>query len=335
MSSVSFPVAIGGDGSTVNDTDDAVNGLAAGGFRTRLIPAFAQFVAVANYLVSLGFQSAGTAFSPVVAYAEANITLSGTQTIDGVALTAGQRVWAGGQTTASARGPYNVSAGAWTRCTDADASTDFVNGKLFVVTSGTKYGGALFQLNNPPPFTLGTTAPAVTRINSTGRNAVNVLARDMAPRTTAGAGVSTTQSATNSVILTTLDFDQATQEFAQFQLLMPKRWNLGSITAKFLWTSSATGAVVWTIAAVGVGNGETLDAAFGAAATATDTLATANTAKYLTETGPFTPAGTLANEDLVTFQVSRDAANVADTLAADARLLAVRLYLNFNAGNDA
>ena len=50
----------------------------------------------------------------------ANITLSGTQTIDGVALAANERVLVKNQSIGTQNGIYAVSAGSWTRVTDAD-----------------------------------------------------------------------------------------------------------------------------------------------------------------------------------------------------------------------
>ena len=48
--SVTFPVDLGGDGSTVTDDDNASTGLGNGGHRTRFVPAMGQVVAVANVL---------------------------------------------------------------------------------------------------------------------------------------------------------------------------------------------------------------------------------------------------------------------------------------------
>lgn len=61
----------------------------------------------------------GLAFKPpVLAMATSNITLSGTQTVDGVSLAAGNRVLVTGQTTASQNGIWVVASGSWTRPTD-------------------------------------------------------------------------------------------------------------------------------------------------------------------------------------------------------------------------
>lgn len=66
----------------------------------------------------------------------ANITLSGTQTIDGVALVAGNRVLVKNQTTASANGIYVVAAGAWTRSVDSTSAAQ-IDGEAVYVLQGT------------------------------------------------------------------------------------------------------------------------------------------------------------------------------------------------------
>jgi hypothetical protein len=50
--SVTFSTAIGGDGSTVTDDDNATTGLRNGGWRTRFVPCFTNQVAIANYVVN-------------------------------------------------------------------------------------------------------------------------------------------------------------------------------------------------------------------------------------------------------------------------------------------
>lgn len=87
----------------------------------------------------------------------ANITLSGTQTIDGVAVVAGNRVLVKNQTTASQNGIYVVAAGAWTRALDADTSSK-IAGAVVNVDSGTTNGGKVFDTDFKSSDTLGTTA---------------------------------------------------------------------------------------------------------------------------------------------------------------------------------
>ena len=53
------------------------------------------------------------------------------------------------------------------------------------------------------------------------------------------------------------------------------------------------------------------------------------------ETAPVTLGGTPADGDLIVFQISRNAGDGADTLAADAQLIGVRLFYSTDARNDA
>lgn len=80
---------------------------------------------------------------PVDAATTANITLSGTQTIDGYAVTAGMRVLVKNQSTASQNGVYTVSAGAWARSTDLDTWTELYKAYVAVL-NGTTNGGASY-----------------------------------------------------------------------------------------------------------------------------------------------------------------------------------------------
>lgn len=86
----------------------------------------------------------------------ANITLSGTQTIDGIAVVAGNRVLVRKQDTASQNGIYIVAAGAWTRSTAADGSAE-IDSAVVVVDEGTLYGGQMFTNTFKTTDTVGTT----------------------------------------------------------------------------------------------------------------------------------------------------------------------------------
>src|SRR5688500_6617163 len=87
---------------------------------------------------------------PVKAATTANITLSGTQTIDGISILASDRVLVKDQSAATGNGIYVASAGAWSRATDA-ASTSELHGAAVYVTSGTTNGDkALTQQTEDP-----------------------------------------------------------------------------------------------------------------------------------------------------------------------------------------
>lgn len=86
----------------------------------------------------------------------ADITLSGTQTIDGVSLAIGNRVLVKNQTDATANGIYVVASGSWTRAADANSSSDLGPGAFVFVEEGTVNGDAGYVMNADGPITLGT-----------------------------------------------------------------------------------------------------------------------------------------------------------------------------------
>jgi hypothetical protein len=92
--------------------------------------------------------------SPCRAATTANITLSGEQTIDGVACVENDRVLVKDQTTASQNGVYDVSTGNWTRALDFDGAYDIVKGTRVWVHSGTVNGNMEFVVTTADPITV-------------------------------------------------------------------------------------------------------------------------------------------------------------------------------------
>lgn len=68
----------------------------------------------------------------VKAATTANITLSGTQSIDTISVIAGDRVLVKNQTSAAQNGIYIVAAGAWTRSLDANSAMELIGASVFV-----------------------------------------------------------------------------------------------------------------------------------------------------------------------------------------------------------
>lgn len=86
----------------------------------------------------------------------ANITLSGTQTVDGVALVVPDRCWVKDQTTGSENGIYNVQSGAWTRASDFDTAAEALQA-IAAVEEGTVNADKAFLCVTNAPIVLGTT----------------------------------------------------------------------------------------------------------------------------------------------------------------------------------
>lgn len=163
-----------------------------------------------------------------------------------------------------------------------------------------------------------------------------IWAGHILPQATNGAQRGITYMGTNAQPIETLDFDQTTQEFAVAIAKLPKRWNLGTLTFRPLWTAaSGSGGVVWSVEALAVGDDDTLDAAYGTAQTSTDILLSANDLHVGPESSAITAAGTPAAGDVLLLRVKRVPADAGDTLAADAKLLGIVVTWTQTIGSDA
>ena len=98
----------------------------------------------------------------------ANITLSGTQTIDGVAVSADERVLVKNQSTASQNGIYDCKAGAWSRSSDFDSNTEVTSGAFTFVEQGTVNADAGFVLTTDGSITVGSTSLSFTQFSGAG-----------------------------------------------------------------------------------------------------------------------------------------------------------------------
>jgi hypothetical protein len=100
----------------------------------------------------------------------ANITLSNTQTVDGVALAVGNRVLVKDQTTASQNGIYIVASGAWARSSDMDEPAEMTSGVFFFVEEGTANADAGFVITTDGgTIVVGTDAVNFTQFSGAGQ----------------------------------------------------------------------------------------------------------------------------------------------------------------------
>ena len=98
----------------------------------------------------------------------ANITLSGTQTIDGVAVSADERVLVKNQSTASQNGIYDCKSGSWARSSDFDSDAEVTSGAFTFIEQGTVNADAGFVLTTDGSITVGTTALSFTQFSGAG-----------------------------------------------------------------------------------------------------------------------------------------------------------------------
>lgn len=172
-----------------------------------------------------------------------------------------------------------------------------------------------------------------------GKHAIAIMAGGMRPSVTGGcAAVVAIASAANQPDIVSLDFDPTTEEYAQFAIPMPKKWNASTITARFRWSHASTTTnfgVVWSLQALAISDDDAIAQAFGTAQTVADTGGTTNDLYITSETSAITIAGSPAKGDTVFFRVARVTANGSDTMAIDARLHGVDVFITTDADTDA
>ena len=173
-----------GTGSVVLSASPALTGVptaptAASGTNTTQL-ATTQFVtsAVDAARSSLDIKAS------VKAATVANITLSNTQTVDGVALAVGDRVLVKDQATAAQNGIYVVASGTWLRSTDADTDAEVTSGMFTFVEQGTVNADSGWALSTDGAIVVGTTALTFVQFSGAGQ-------------ITAGAGLTKTGNTLN------------------------------------------------------------------------------------------------------------------------------------------
>lgn len=210
--------------------------------------------------------------------------------------------------------------GGWYEFTPVEGARISISGASYIYTSGawTAAGGG------------GSTQ---------GKQAIPIMAGAIRPSVSGGCeSLAAIASAANQPDIITLNFDPATAEYAQFAIPMPKKWNAGTITARFRWSHAATTTnfgVVWGIQALAISDDDAIAQNYGTGQTVTDTGGTTNDLYATAETSAITIAGTPAKQDTVFFRVYRDATNGSDTMAIDARLHSVEIFVTTDADTDA
>lgn len=205
----------------------------------------------------------------------ANITLSGTQTIDGVAVIAGERVLVKDQSTASQNGIYVVNASTWTRATDFDNTpgTEVTAGAFTFVEEGTANADSGWVLTTNGAITIGTTALTFAQFSGAGQ-------------ITAGAGLTKTGNTIDAVgTANRITVNADSIDIASTYVGQATITTLGTVTTG-TWNA---GVIAGTYGGTGVNNNGktiTLGGNFTTSGSFTTTLtATANTSVTLPTTG--------------------------------------------------
>ena len=143
----------------------------------------------------------------------------------------------------------------------------------------------------------------------------------------AGAEPSAMETLDNgTIVIPGIPFDAATDEYVNFSLVMPKRYDAGALQMMVCWTEIAatTGSVVWQFEAGLLNDGDAMGTDPGSGG---GTVTDARSASYdymRTAFTTFTPDGTITDDNpMLEVRLGRDADNGSDTLDADAYLLGV------------
>lgn len=253
------------------------------------------------------------------------------QTADGVSLTT---LWGALAQTGRIYIQQSTDAARWQQWSYT-AHSDGTGYRIFTVTLEAK--GTDIQDDVTCYFDLDEDSTGAS--GTTGKHAIYIAAASMIPSASGGcAALATIASAANQPDISTLDFDATTQEYAQFGIVMPKSWNEGTVTFKAHWSHAATTTnfgVAWDLQAVAVSDDDAIATSFGTAVAVTDTGGTTNDLYSTSESSAITVGGSPAAEDMVFFRFSRVTGNGSDTMAIDARLHGITLYITTDAENDA
>ena len=164
-----------------------------------------------------------------------------------------------------------------------------------------------------------------------------VPASAMLPAITSGPSPAQLEGGVDSVNLQVLDFDASADETAHFQYLFPKAWDAGTISFKYVWTTSATDTdgVAFALKGESKSDGEAWDDNDGTAVVVTDDNAAASANLY--NISDWSSAVTItgaATDEPVNFAFYRDVSDANDDMAEDARLVAVLIRFTVNTLKD-
>jgi hypothetical protein len=155
------------------------------------------------------------------------------------------------------------------------------------------------------------------------------------PTATSGCSAySQNVAAANFVEYGSLDFGAGADSYAQWNLVMPSNYDGNGLYATFLWTAvsgTAAQTVWWFIQGRAYGDNEAISGAFGTAVSGVDAYQTSGAVHISPATAAMTLAGTPTGGEYVILRVYRD---VDDTLAANAKLLGVKIRYGISSYSD-
>lgn len=149
----------------------------------------------------------------------------------------------------------------------------------------------------------------------------------LSPLTSGATPAQQIEFGTNKQNIYVVDFDASSVEYYQWLIKMPARWDGGAILYSVDWLadSSSTNQVMWALQGRAYADGDTIDQAWGTAAQNIDSNTGQNKLNQDTNFVSVTLGGSPAAAQAAIIRLYRDAADVADSLAVDARMVQVRI----------
>lgn len=173
---------------------------------------------------------------------------------------------------------------------------------------------------------------------ASGKHLIPFNAEAIVPSTTNGPSTTQSETTTNKVNFYTRDFDATTAESGWIKFPAPTSSDeTRGLTFEYDWTYAATATgsgVSFSLAVLAVGDGDTLDTAPGTAVTVTDSKLGSGVKHTSAESTTVTPSGSWAAGDMLLAKIARVPSDAADTVTADAQLMAVRLFIFTNEATD-
>ena len=222
-----------------------------------------------------------------------------------------------------------TTSGAHDLVLDTNSGT---NSGTITITDGA--AGAI----NIAPNGAGVAQVGGAAIKVAGLETMWVPAAAMYGTTTNPADAAQIETTATRPDLKTFDFDPDTQQHTQFSVAFPKSWNEGTVTYQVYWSPSNTntGNCFFAMQGVSVGDGDTIDVAYGTQQTVTDAgIGTVEDQQVSPVSSAMTIAGSPAVDEQTYFQFFRVATSGTDTFTGDARVLGVKIFFTTDAANDA
>jgi len=258
------------------------------------------------------------------------VTLTGTQTLTNKTLTAPKIGTSILDTSGNELLLLTATGSAVNELTLANASTG--NGPTISATGELNVG-----ININPKGT-GVFKSGSGAVKIAGTETMWVPASAMYATTTNGAEATQVETTALRPDMKVMDFADSADDHAQFSVAFPKSWNEGTVTYQCFWTPSTTntGNCVFGLQGVAVGDGDTIDVAYGTAINITDAgIGTVEDQQVSSVSSAVTIAGSPAVDQQTYFQIFRDANAGADTYTGVARLLGIKIFFTTDAANDA